>query len=313
MLFRMLSGGLLAALLIGAASAAAEKPQKVSSAVEDKAEDAVAKRRALLLKKYPASREIVFKKTPSGDLKLYTYLPPDWKPSDRRPAVLFYHGGGWRGGDTSQFFLHAHDLAQEGFVAFSADYRLKEKEGPVEQYFRCVEDAKSAFRYLVAHAAELGIDPAKIVTMGSSAGAHLAIAIALLDEYSDPADDLTIPTVPAAVILACPVVDCGPKPGYEVIHRLMGHEAALRFCPMRHLRPGVPPQLICLGTKDHILSEAHAREYLDKARSFGGIGELKMYEGAKHAFIYAEKWYRQAKPDMRDFLTRLGLWPTPQP
>ena len=310
MLFRMLSGGVLAALLIGAVFAAEEK--KVSSAVEDKAEAAAAKRRAWLLEKYPVSREIVFKETPSGDLKLYTYLPPGWKASDRRPAVLFYHGGGWAGGDTSQFFLHAYDLAQEGFVAFSADYRLKEAGGPVEQYFRCVEDAKSAFRYVVAHADELGIDPAKIVTMGSSAGAHLAIAIALLDEFNDPADDRKIPAVPAAVILGCPVVDCGPKPGYEVIYRRM-HEQAYRFCPMRHLRAGVPPQLICLGTQDHILSEAHAREYLDKARSFGGIGELKMYEGAKHAFIYAEKWYRQAKPDIRDFLTQLGLWPVQRP
>jgi len=79
------------------------------------------------------------------------------------------------------------------------------------------------------------------------------------------------------------VVDCGPAPGYTVIYRLMKEEA-LRFCPMRHLRAGVPPQLICLGTQDHILSEKHANAYLEKARSFGGIGELKMYEGGKHAF-----------------------------
>jgi len=284
----------------------------VSSAKEDKAEKMADRQRSAAFVKYPPSREIVYKKTPGGDQKLYCYLPPGWKPADRRPAVIFYHGGGWRGGMTEQFFLHAHDLAKEGFVTFSADYRLKEKNGPVEQYFRCVEDAKSAFRYVVKHAAKLGIDPARIVTAGSSAGAHLAISIALLDEFNDPADDLSVPTVPAAVVLGCPVVDCGPAPGYTVIYRLMKEEA-LRFCPMRHLRAGVPPQLICLGTQDHILSEKHANAYLEKARSFGGIGELKMYEGGKHAFIYSEKWYRKIKPDMKAFLSGLNLWPQMRP
>src|SRR5205823_285667 len=42
--------------------------------------------------------EHVYKQTPQGDLTLHFYLPPDWKPSDKRPAVVFFFGGGWKNG-----------------------------------------------------------------------------------------------------------------------------------------------------------------------------------------------------------------------
>src|SRR5437667_7620495 len=40
----------------------------------------------------------VYKATPQGELKLHFYYPSDWKSSDRRPAILFFFGGGWKNG-----------------------------------------------------------------------------------------------------------------------------------------------------------------------------------------------------------------------
>ena len=45
-----------------------------------------------------ADVQTVYKSTPEGELKLYIYRPADWKESDKRPLMLMYHGGGWRGG-----------------------------------------------------------------------------------------------------------------------------------------------------------------------------------------------------------------------
>src|SRR4026207_2578502 len=55
--------------------------------------------------------ERVYKQTPQGDLKLHFYLPSDSKPTDKRPAVLFFFGGGWRNGSHLQFVPQAEYFA----------------------------------------------------------------------------------------------------------------------------------------------------------------------------------------------------------
>src|SRR3982751_1663922 len=58
--------------------------------------------------------EHVYKQTPQGDLKLHFSLPPDWKPSDKRPAVVFFFGGGWKNGSFNQFTPQAEYFASRG-------------------------------------------------------------------------------------------------------------------------------------------------------------------------------------------------------
>src|SRR5689334_5709117 len=59
----------------------------------------------------------VFKSTPEGELKIHLYFPKDWKPADRRPAILFFFGGGFVGGTPAQFTTKAQYLAGRGLVA----------------------------------------------------------------------------------------------------------------------------------------------------------------------------------------------------
>src|SRR6266496_2941886 len=67
----------------------------------------------------------VFKTTPQGELKIHLYFPKDWKPADRRPAILFFFGGGFVGGTPAQFTTKAQYFASRGLVAASAEYRVK--------------------------------------------------------------------------------------------------------------------------------------------------------------------------------------------
>ncbi|MEU5693550.1 alpha/beta hydrolase [Actinosynnema sp. NPDC020468] len=92
------------------------------------------------------------------------------------PLLVFYHGGGWVSGD-----LDSHDnlcrfLAREaGVRVLSADYRL----APEHPFPAAADDAATAFEWAVAHADELGIDPARIALGGDSAGGNLAASTAL--------------------------------------------------------------------------------------------------------------------------------------
>lgn len=92
-----------------------------------------------------------------------------------RPALVFIHGGGWRGGDKRRggFLRPTISYADKGYVCVTVNYRML-NEAPITA---CVEDVKNAVRWLRAHAEEYNIDPERIGASGNSAGAHLAVML----------------------------------------------------------------------------------------------------------------------------------------
>jgi pectinesterase len=98
----------------------------------------------------------------------------------QRPAVLLIHGGGWRTGDRSMNVAMAKRLANAGYVAVTADYRLSTDS----LYPAAVHDLKEVVRWLRAHADTLGIDTGRIVAMGCSAGGQLAALLGTTGDLS---------------------------------------------------------------------------------------------------------------------------------
>ena len=117
-----------------------------------------------------------YKKTKQADLAIHVHFPPAWKKEDKRPAIAFFFGGGWTSGTVKQFEPQAAYLASRGMVAARTDYRVKSRHNVTPD--ACVEDAKSAVRWLRQNAAMLGIDPDRIVASGGSAGGHIAACTA---------------------------------------------------------------------------------------------------------------------------------------
>ena len=91
-------------------------------------------------------KTFTYKSAPQAELKIHVHLPPDWKPSDKRPAIVFFFGGGWKSGTVKQFEPQATYLASRGMVAARADYRVESRQDVTPD--ACVEDAKSAVRWL---------------------------------------------------------------------------------------------------------------------------------------------------------------------
>lgn len=95
---------------------------------------------------------------------------------DAVPAVVYFHGGGWVTGSIEGFAAIARNLARfSGGAAFSVDYRL----APEHPFPAPLADCVAAARWVQDRAAELGVDPERIVLAGDSAGAHLALSVAL--------------------------------------------------------------------------------------------------------------------------------------
>ncbi len=109
--------------------------------------------------------EVVYHEVDGLKLRLYVAYTPG---SDPKPAVIHFHGGGWRKGNPSE--KTARWLAEEGFVGISVEYRLSS-----EAIFpAAVHDCKTSVRWTRANAEKYGIDPDRIGVFGGSAGGHLA-------------------------------------------------------------------------------------------------------------------------------------------
>lgn len=253
----------------------------------------------------PTSDETkVYKKVGDVELKLHIFKPEGHKASDKRPAIVFFFGGGWNSGTPAQFYPHSEYLAKRGMVAMSAEYRVKSrnKTTPME----CVKDGISAIRWVRAHAAELGIDPEKIAAGGGSAGGHVAAATGTTRGIVEKGEDESVSARPDALVLFNPVYDNGPT-GY-------GHSRVKAYwkqiSPMHNIDKTTPPAVVFLGTKDRLIPVATAEKFRDHMTDAGVRSELHLYEGQTHGFFNQSKSpesYKKTVAQMDDFLTSLGF------
>jgi len=114
---------------------------------------------------------------PHGAIPVRIYRPLGTEASERLPALVYYHGGGWLLGD-----LDSHDGVCRSFAngsrcrVISVDYRM----APEHKFPAAVDDCAAATRWVFENAAALHIDPARVAVGGDSAGGNLAAVIALI-------------------------------------------------------------------------------------------------------------------------------------
>jgi acetyl esterase/lipase len=242
--------------------------------------------------------EQVFKKTPQGELTMHLYLPADSRPSDKRAVIVFFFGGGWKNGSSVQFRPQAEYFAGRGMVAACADYRIASTHKTTPD--KCVEDAKSAVRWLRAHAGEYGIDPDRLVASGGSSGGHLAAAVALVPGFESPDDPPSVSCKPNALVLFNPALDLGKGMAFEVAGKNIGPQIS----PMAFLGKDCPPAIIFFGTDDRLLESA--REFVAKSKELGNRVELLTAAGQPHGFFNRDPWCQATAGQADRFLGSLG-------
>ncbi len=245
--------------------------------------------------------EVVYKKADQGELKMQIHLPKDWKVSDHRPAIVFFFGGGWRVGTTRQFAEQADYFASRGLVAARADYRVESRHGTSAE--EAVEDAMSAVKWLREHADEYGIDAAKIIAAGGSAGGHLAACTGMRPETGEKSEGGdTAMSRPCALVLFNPVLMLD-DPRIQRTARVSG-EVGRQLSPTLHIDAHTPPTLLLYGTDDPL--EAQAQPYIDAAKKVGVRAELFTAEGVGHGFFNREPWLTRTLIRVDEFLESLG-------
>lgn len=253
-----------------------------------------------------------------GDVKLniYRFIPKDHKASDQRPAVVFFFGGGWKSGDPKQFANHCDYLASRGMVAMTAEYRVATRHQA--KAIDCVEDAKSAIRWVRMHATRLGIDPNRIAAGGGSAGGHLAACTAVVTGFERSTEDTSISSVPNALILFNPALQLDNVEGEEPIDPEKLSELRDRIgddpkkiSPCHHVGKGAPPTIIFHGQADTTVPFRTAEVFAEAMQRMGNRCELVGYPGQKHGFFNygrgeKNEGYQQTLQATDQFLVSLG-------
>jgi acetyl esterase/lipase len=245
-------------------------------------------------------------------LLLDLYLPAGTPGGKGFPAVIHYHGGGWRTGERSSLgpgvdatgLSPMEQLVDAGFVVASADYRLS----TVATFPAQLLDAKAAVRWLRNHAAEYNIDPARIYAWGDSAGGHLASLVGLTSgqrQFQDAGDAVTpVGDDVAAVAAWYPPTDLnrmGAQARPDAVARaddpgsrealLLGAQPAdvpdkaAAASPATYVHPDSPPFLLVHGTADRFVPAAQSATLAEALEGAGAAVELLLIEDADHMWL----------------------------
>lgn len=245
-------------------------------------------------------------------LLLDLYVPADGARSGA--AIVYLHGGGWAVGTRRRFgraFIARSPtpldlLAQAGFVVATADYRLSgEARFPAQ-----LHDVKATIRWVRGNAAQLGVDPARLMLWGESAGGHLAVLAGLTGDMpeleGEVGDQVDRSSAVSGVVdwygplnllsLSSqhrPDSDKRPDDAGSWESALIGAplqtdpQRARAASPISYVHAGAPPIQIHHGNVDTHVPFAQSVEFVEALRSAGGSVELIVVEGSDHFWIDA--------------------------
>lgn len=255
---------------------------------------------------YAPDKKILYKEINGDSLYLHVFETKAYKKPTA--AIVFFFGGGWVGGHPKQFYQQSAYLASRGILAISAEYRVKNIHGTTP--FDCVEDGKSAIRWVREHAKELFVDPNKVIASGGSAGGHVAVCTALIDGLENPNENLSISSVPNAVVGFNPVFDTTEK-GYGV-KKVKGRETEISPC--HQVKENVVPMLLFHGKADKTVPFENAERFNTLMQAAGNNCNLVAFDGQGHGFFNGsffrkntnDKLFNSTMYDVDVFLTDLG-------
>lgn len=251
--------------------------------------------------------------------KLDLYRPATIEVGKKLPAVVIIHGGGWVKGDKSREreFVTGVALAQANYVAISINYETRKRK----RWPGNLRDCKNAVRWLRTNAPELQVDSDQIGVIGGSAGGHLALMVAYTGDHPRLSPNDLYPGVSDKVsacvdmygitnLLTRKVTDSKGNPTDELKgnnllkkDREKGPAMWRNASPVTYVDKNSPPTLILHGTRDPVVDRDQSKELYAALQEADVPSELKMIEGAKHAWALKTDKF-DLRPKVVDFFNQ---------
>ena len=235
-------------------------------------------------------------------LKMTLFVP---RTKEKKPAVLYFPGGGFTSADHEKFLEMRYALARAGYVVAACEYRAVPNKFPA-----LLEDAKAAVRWMRAHASEFGVDADRIGLLGDSAGGYVVqMAGATNGEKNwDVGDFKEVSSDVQAVVSIYGISDLttiGEGIGNENVHAsaavtealLLNGPAFKNFAgasvnadpqkakaasPIGHVDGTEPPFLLMHGSGDKVVSPLQSKKMFEALQNKNVEAEYVLVRGAEH-------------------------------
>lgn len=235
---------------------------------------------------------------------LDVYAPPG--SAGPAPVVVFLYGGGWQSGERAMYRFLGTTLARRGMVTIVPDYRLY----PAVRFPDFLRDAAHATAWARREAASYGGDPRRIVLMGHSAGAYLAMMLAMDPRWLAEVGLRSDGDVVGVIGLAGPY-DFLPPDDPDLAPIFPDPPAVSQ--PIGFARGDAPPVMLLHGGADGVVRPAQSERMAAAIRARGGRAELRAYRGVGHAALVGAiapplRWLAPVADDVTEFVaaTRAG-------
>jgi acetyl esterase/lipase len=290
----------LCVLVLAAAVAAGQpaSPAAISAAVER-------------MERYRITPNITYQTSSGYDNKLDVY---QFRTPAPNATLVYIHGGGWAGGPSKEQYQHWFlPFLHMGWNVVNVEYR----SSAIALAPAAVEDCLCALRWVYKNAKQYNIDTTRLVTMGHSAGGHLALttgmvpASAELDRQCPGPEDLKV----AAIVNWYGITDVGDlldganRKAYAVkwfAAMPNRREVAQRVSPLTYVRAGMPPVITIHGDADPTVPYAHAVRLHEALNQAKVSNELVTVKGGKHGGFGVQPT-QDAYVSILDFLGKLNL------
>ena len=227
-----------------------------------------------------------------GPQKLRIYTPTVTNQTIL-PVIVYFHGGGWVIADLDTYDASARGLAQKtGAIVVSVEYR----HAPEHRFPAAHDDSSAAYRWVIHNAASFGGDPKRLAVAGESAGANLAINVAIMARKQKL-------QAPLHMLLVYPVAGTDMNtPSYQtnenavpLSKRAMAWFVSNVLAKSNDARDprldlvgkanvaGLPPATVIAAEIDPLLSEGKA--LADKLTKAGVVTSYTVYPGVTHEFF----------------------------
>ncbi|MFA6468907.1 MAG: alpha/beta hydrolase [Bacteroidota bacterium] len=248
---------------------------------------------------------IIYLTVDSIELKLDAYVPArntggepwvEYSPN-RKPVLLYIHGGGWNGLTRSVRNLNFLPYIDKGWAVVNIDYRLLDQS----PFPACIADCRMALNWIYENAEKYKFDTTRIVVSGESAGGHLALMTGFLttdNEIAIPNKPITRDLRVAAVINWFGVSDIGEQVEHwhseSFMEKLVGDtskkEAIYKSCsPMTYVNSSTPPVLTVHGDEDNTVPFSQAVMLHNALRANDVMNTLIVIKGKRHGDFTEEE------------------------
>ncbi len=228
------------------------------------------------------------------DTRLVAYFP-DERKSDM--AIIIFPGGSYTDLAAHEGEGYATVFSGWGIPSFVSQYRVWSNTFPAP-----LQDARDAVRHVRSHAEEYGIDPQKIVVIGSSAGGHLAALLSTYTAALEGETDTFSDFCPNAQVLCYPVI-CSPQyegishtASYRFLLGTMDPQACLPYDPSLLVNKQTPPAFIWHTAEDATVNVINSYTYATALKKFNIPTELHIFPygwhglGIRDSYPHVMQW-----------------------